>query len=303
MSCMAVKDPLARFATQNAGIVSLEYNPQAQEHIVSVHFKNNKIYTLLFSNGKGVLQCHNLRGQLLDAQEMKHADNNINIEVRLQVLWDEDYFYVPGYAIIDQNALAVLQKYDYELALDTEFGDEGTLIFEVADQDITYHSFASVAPTSDIYWVGGVIQRQTQDQIESCHVIVGFDKNTGQQRRYYQEEEFIPGTTRLFNFLKVYHVNDQYYAVGHSLIRGLYYIPLLDQPDFDLTHAGAGVDIDFVEVSDEDETHWYGVNSFTKEIYSIKIFPGGDVFMSLDADITDGNPFGGGAIYFLFKSY
>ena len=229
-SCVAMQDPLSHFGGGPARELSINYNSgETVVFIKDIHIKNNSVYVFFVTeNLSGIMRRYDMAGNVLQEVVMRAGDNPVYFENKLQILWESDYFYLPAwYSSLDGISGAV-QKYNYQLELQENFGVQGTMSFK----DIDYNcGFASVGSVGGKYFAGGYNQNQSNEGVISSYILVDFDPINGHLNHYYQEDQRVVGGTRSVNFMNLYYKDSKYYLLGITFENELIYQELNQEND------------------------------------------------------------------------
>ena len=270
-SCIAMQDPLAQFGIGASNEVSINYNDINPVYIKDVYIHNSSIY-IFFITGEfhGVVRQHDMAGNVLKEVVMMTSGDPFYIIDKIQILWKENYFYVPGWCRSGNRTYGVIQKYNYQVELQESFGNNGTVIFGDINASLLFNSIASVgskyfaAGYNEIQWGGA------DDQVDSSYMLVDFNLENGSINHYYQESALINGNTRSVKFMEPYYQNSKYYVVGITFENELIYQELNENNDL-LFQKVDGVRIDYMIPVNEARTQFYGVDNLHHYLYLITI--------------------------------
>lgn len=262
-------DPLLNFAKNSGNQALIEYN-NSDVFVRGIHHTPTSIIVVLSTpQSEGVIQKYNYDGSLQNTITMSSGCGVLRIEDRMQILWEDDYFYIPGYN--DAPANGFIQKYNYNLELDPNFGDSGTLLLGGGNDD--FASFTSVTSVNNKYFAAGYVQNDNNNNnsIQSKYRIIDFNNVNGYVNYVYEEQNFTIGGTRKIDFIAISYLQGMYFVLATGETNNLMYAALNINMHLLFFPVGINDGITVDTLIKIDDVHWYGVDNNGNLLYLITL--------------------------------
>ncbi len=291
-SLVATLDPLVNFA-KNRETLLIGLNNDDMT-VRAIHHTEDSIIIISSTEAlEGFIHKYDFEGNLLGMRYMDYACTYILLEEQIQALWSDDCFYVPGNVEVlrddEWKTAAVIQKFNYNLEVDEQFGAFfGAILLFVNPQTVC--GFTSITAVNGKCFASGYIQNtdNIDEDIQSKRIIIDFDPVTGVVNHHYTEAAFTIGGTRKINFIAAYEVQGAYWVLATGATNNLIYTNLNENNPLEFGNAGIVTDT-LIKI---DDTQWYGINNNNKKLYLITVdwtlFP--PVASAVVLDIVSAHP-------------
>jgi hypothetical protein len=286
-TCVAtIQDPLSHFGMGPAREVVISYDDSSALFIRDIHIKNNRIYVFLinFDNRlirHGIIREYDMAGNVLQEVEMVAETSPIFFAGKVQILWEEDFFYVPGF-VSRNKIIGTVQKYNYQIELQRDFGENGTIFFSAIDYNLSY--FSSVASAGNKYFAGGMIS--TPVLSPTSYLVLDFNSSDGAVNHCYVENVNGEALNRGVDFLEAYYDDSRYYLVGISFDHKLIYQEVNENSGLSFQELDE-ICVDYIVPVDKKRTQFYGIDNIGHYVYLITVTLGAESVFKVEkvADI------------------
>ena len=281
-SCVAMQDPLSHFGMGIFHELAIDYDDSSNMFIRDIHIKDNKIYIFLINfdssnTSHGIIRQCDMVGNVLKEIEMFAEILPIFFAEKVQILWEEDFFYVPGFVVDNNKPTGIVQKYNYQIELQKDFGENGAILFNAVNYNFCL--FSCITSVGNKYFAGGMIS--TPALSPTSYFVLDFNSSDGAVNHYYLEN--VNGNTfnRGVSFLEAYYQDSRYYLVGIGFDDKLIYQEINENDGLSFQKVD-DVRIDCMVPIDQERTRFYGVDNEGHYLYLISVDLGAESVFKID---------------------
>lgn len=199
------QDPLINFALNSR---ALTFGQPGAVNILDVFYKDKSVY-VVYVTDHVFISRYDAYGNEQLTQRLHPNGSDFYVPANVQVLWDDEAIYIPGFLVDGPQDIASVQKYSYDLVLDTDFNLN---LFN----DNAY--FQCIVKLHDKYFAfGNEIGLDINHAVANGHIIVDFNSQLGTVIKEYKEADLTSGAApRTFVDVRGYYENGHYAFHGLS---------------------------------------------------------------------------------------